>query len=215
MDNVWFTSDTHFNHAGIFRFRPWFRDLTDMNETMIARWNECVQPGDRVYHLGDFALGDREGATRIFHRLNGQKFLIRGNHEAIGEKLPWVWVKDYHMLKYRGQKIALCHYAFRTWNCSHHGAWNLHGHSHGTLEDLPTYRQMDVGVDCNGFYPVSFDKAALHMSTKTFKPVDHHGDETYETSGQGSESGRTAITTPVRCYYGYARSAGEAQAGER
>jgi calcineurin-like phosphoesterase family protein len=100
-----------------------------MNETMIERWNSRVKKGDRVYHLGDVALGRPSEAAEILARLNGQIFLVRGNHEAVAEhKLcrdRFVWIKDYFGLKVGDQKIYLCHYAFRTWNCEHHGSWHL------------------------------------------------------------------------------------------
>lgn len=40
---VWFTSDTHFYHENILRYcsRP-FKDISEMNETLIRRWNETV-----------------------------------------------------------------------------------------------------------------------------------------------------------------------------
>jgi calcineurin-like phosphoesterase family protein len=43
----------------------------------------------------------------------------------------------------------------RAWNKSHFNAWQLYGHSHGTLN--PLGKQYDVGVDNNGFKPVSLD----------------------------------------------------------
>ena len=179
-NNIFFTSDTHFNHAKcceLFR-KGRFASVDEMNETLIARWNERVQKGDRIYHLGDFALGRPEAAAEILKRLNGQIYLIRGNHEKVAEhrlcKDRFIWIKDYFGLKVGEQKIYLCHYAFRTWNCMHHGSIHLFGHSHGTLPDDPYLRSMDVGVDCWDFYPVSFDEVMERMKTKQFRPVDHH-----------------------------------------
>ena len=64
--NVWFTADTHFNHRRLIEInRPQFGSVEEMNETMIERWNERVKKGDRVYHLGDFALGRPEDAAAI------------------------------------------------------------------------------------------------------------------------------------------------------
>ena len=58
--HVWVTSDTHFNHANIIKYcnRP-FSSVEEMNETIIANWNKVVSEDDMVYHLGDFALGDK------------------------------------------------------------------------------------------------------------------------------------------------------------
>lgn len=172
-ERVWFTADTHFNHHKIMVCRN-APSLEWMNGFLIDNWNMVVGKNDRIYHLGDFAFGSKRDAHDIFRRLNGQKYLIRGNHDKIGEKLPWVWVKDYHMLKIDGQKIALCHYAFRVWNCSHHGSWNLHGHSHGNLRDT-NMQQMDVGVDPNGYIPVGIDRVREYMVGRVNHPEDHHG----------------------------------------
>lgn len=51
------------------------------------------------------------------------------------------------------RRLILCHYPFRSWNGQHRGALNLHGYSHGRQKKLP--RQFDVGVDPNGFAPVT------------------------------------------------------------
>jgi calcineurin-like phosphoesterase family protein len=175
-DKVFFTSDTHFNHAKcreLFRTGR-FSTLDEMNETIIDRWNSRVTKGDRVYHLGDFALGSPKAAADILSRLNGRIFLIRGNHETVAEhKLcrdRFLWIRDYFGLKVGEQKIYLCHYAFRTWNYSHQGSWHLYGHSHGTLPESETSRSFDIGVDTWDFYPVSFDEVAAKMATKRFEP---------------------------------------------
>jgi calcineurin-like phosphoesterase family protein len=179
MNNVFFTADTHFNHRKcqeLFRNNH-FSSLEEMNETIIERWNERISKSDRVYHLGDVALGTPSEARKILNRLNGQIYLIRGNHESVAEhKLcvdRFVWIKDYFGLKVGTQKIYLFHYALRTWNCMHYGSWSLHAHSHGSLPEL-NHRSFDVGVDPWDFYPVSYDEVAAKMATKTFEAVDHH-----------------------------------------
>ena len=87
MPATFLVSDTHFGHMGVCRFtrndgvtklRPW--DTADeMDEAMVKAWNERVRPNDKVYHLGDVVINRR--ALAIMHRLNGDKVLIRGNHD--------------------------------------------------------------------------------------------------------------------------------------
>lgn len=163
MKNIWFTADTHFGHKNIIKHcqRPFF-DVKEMDETLILRWNRQVKPEDTIYHLGDFAWRDEE---YYFKRLNGYKALIVGNHEKCKavNKLPWVFMRDLYELKGFDKPITLCHYAMRVWNRSHHGSINLFGHSHGQLPG--NTQQLDVGVDCWDFYPVSWEEIKEQLAT--------------------------------------------------
>jgi len=153
-----FTADTHFNHKNIIEAceRP-FKNVWSMNAYMIARWNEAVKGGDLVYHLGDFALpnkGDGHDVNEIIDRLNGQIYLIKGNHDdknMILFKNKFQKIADLAYIKLNtGQKVMLCHYPMLSWRASYHGSWHLHGHTHGRMA---TRRgALDVGVDGNNFY---------------------------------------------------------------
>ncbi|TXH43262.1 MAG: hypothetical protein E6Q97_34330 [Desulfurellales bacterium] len=90
MSNIWYTSDTHFGHARIAEFCPqrvgWFgmngpNDIDKMNEMLVLAWNAQVEPGDIVYHLGDFAMGQIDKTLNYVSRLNGDIRLILGNHD--------------------------------------------------------------------------------------------------------------------------------------
>jgi len=69
---------------------------------------------------------------------------------------------------------VLCHHALRVWYRDHYGALDLFGRSHDGLANDPHARSWDVGVDHNGYAPLSLDEVAAVMGRKTFKPVDHH-----------------------------------------
>ena len=152
----------------------------------MERWNAKVPQNATVFHLGDYAkLSESEG-RRVRYRLNGSICMIRGNHSRTenGIKDCWEWIRDYHELEVpdsratkKEQFIVLSHYAFRVWNRCHHGAWNLYGHSHGSLPDDPNSRAFDVGVDCHGLAPISYEEVYAIMKRKTFKSIDHHGAE--------------------------------------
>jgi calcineurin-like phosphoesterase family protein len=154
---VFFTSDQHFGHGGargLFR-RP-FATTAAMDAAMVARWNEAVAPDDEVWHLGDFAV--RQSAERmgeLLAALPGTKHLIVGNNDgpATAGLTQWASVQHYAELELDGTRLILCHYPLRTWNRIGRGALNLHGHSHGRLAPLP--RQVDVGVDCWDFRPIT------------------------------------------------------------
>jgi len=158
----WFTADHHFGHANIIEYcnRP-FENVDEMNSEMIKRWNEVVQPDDRVFVIGDFTLG--ANAERYGEALAGEMFFIEGSHDHrwFGNVVRWNYLPPLYSLEYKrkGQHplvIVLCHYAMRKWDRSHHGSYHLYGHSHGGIAD-PLPRSMDIGVDCHNFYPVHFD----------------------------------------------------------
>lgn len=170
MGRVWFTGDTHFNHENIIKFsgRP-YDSVGHMNAQLVANWNEEVRPQDTVYHLGDFAFGSADH-SKLFRSLHGNKILIRGNHDVRNKavlKLDWGHVADLMTIRLK-HKIVLCHYAMKTWDSKQRGAFMLYGHSHGSIgggDELT----MDVGVDCNGYRPVSYDAICEIMAERTLK----------------------------------------------
>ena len=154
---IFFTSDTHFGDMRVLRFdhRP-FPTIGAHDDALVERWNAVVTPHDTVWHLGDFALGpELARVDAILGSLNGEKHLLAGNNDddATLALTGWASVAHYAELMVDGRTLVLCHYAFRTWNGMGRGAINLHGHSHGKLAPMP--RQYDVGVDVQGFRPVT------------------------------------------------------------
>ncbi len=154
---TFFTSDTHFGDMRVLRFdhRP-FSTLDDHDAEIIRRWNARVGPGDTVWHLGDFALGPTpERTAEILDALAGEKHLIVGNNDdaATLALTGWASIAHYAECVVEDRLLVLCHYAFRTWNGMGRGAVNLHGHSHNKLAPMP--KQYDVGVDAQGFQPVT------------------------------------------------------------
>ena len=101
MGNIFLTADTHFSHAGVCKFlrhdgtklRPW-DNPEEMDEFMVERWNKVVRPNDKVYHLGDVVIARK--ALAILDRLNGDKVLIKGNHDIfkITDYLKHIDTKD-------------------------------------------------------------------------------------------------------------------------
>lgn len=157
MSRVWFTADTHFGHAKVIRHcgRP-FATADEMDEVMLRRWVERVNPEDVVYHLGDFAFPRR--ADSIAARLPGRKYLLRGNHDRGRPPSGFEDLGHYRELRLPGVRpLVLCHYAFATWRGSNRGSLHLHGHSHGRLEPGRKLR-LDVGVDAWDFAPVRLER---------------------------------------------------------
>ena len=192
-NKLWFTSDTHFDHAAIIDYceRP-FPDEAEMNRTLMSNWNNVVQPDDIIFILGDFSFQKRDTwAWRLDH-LNGHKYFIKGNHDHPGnipidkfagytDGFMDIFVKDPEIQD--GQRVTLCHYPMLSWYQSHRGAWQLFGHVHGQLYNsgkklsddgwdlrgklMPT--QLDVGSVVWGFTPVSWATIKKQITKQCLK----------------------------------------------
>jgi len=77
-----FSTDPHFGHKNIIPLagRP-FRDVTEMNEMIVANWNSVVSPEDSAHILGDIALGSIMESLEYIGRLNGTLYMEWGNHD--------------------------------------------------------------------------------------------------------------------------------------
>lgn len=185
---LWFTSDTHFNHAQVIdrQNRP-FEDITHMHFSMIDAWNDRVAPTDTVYVLGDFAYDRPDGweLLKLFNALNGVKHLVIGNHDEQHPnvlRLPWESQSYLAAIKTGRKKhrwIAGCHYAMETWRGMSGGSLMLHGHSHGSLKRTIPYR-FDVGVDVWDYAPVHIDTLVALAREQEFEPQDMHGEYDYK-----------------------------------
>lgn len=170
---TFFTSDTHFGHANIIKYcqRP-FESVDEMNLVLTQKWNAVVGDKDIVYHLGDVTLGD--DALSFLTNLNG-KIRVLG--------VPWHhdarWLKkteaDHleilgpeHVFKHQGHWLHLSHYPMGAWDRRHYGALNLHGHSHGEWAPFPN--QIDVGVDCWNFTPVTLEQILARFPASEVRP---------------------------------------------
>ena len=126
-EHTYFTSDTHFNHTNIIGFcnRP-FKDVEQMNETLIANWNSVIGQDDTVFHLGDFCLGGAAEWTKILDRLNGKIFLIMGNHDLKNIRQGFVQRFEHVAMQMHieigKQRIYLCHYPFLCFECGNYSA---------------------------------------------------------------------------------------------
>ncbi len=185
---IWFTSDLHFGHQNIITYcgRPW-KTAQRMDEALIENWNARVGQGDLVYVLGDVFWCEAERAAQILRRLNGHKKVVLGNHDQLIRKDPGTRMlfdeilPDLHEVHIDRMHIVLCHYPLLSWNRAFGGAFMLHGHSHNTIPfDPRNGRRMDVGVDAQGYAPVSWHEVKSRL--EAVPAFDPRG---YERDGDG------------------------------
>jgi calcineurin-like phosphoesterase family protein len=141
MPAVFLVSDTHFGHAGVCRFtrkdgvtklRPW-TDPAEMDEAMVKAWNERVSPNDKVYHLGDVVINRK--ALGTLARLNGDKVLIRGNHDIFPDEDYAKYfrsLRGYHVMN----GMILSHIPVHPESLGRFGV-NIHGHLHADRVMVP------------------------------------------------------------------------------
>ena len=171
MPSVFLVSDTHFGHAGVCRFvrddgvtklRPW-DSADEMDEFMVRAWNERVRPTDKVYHLGDVVINRK--ALGIMRRLNGDKVLIRGNHDIFKDtdyREHFRELRAYHVMN----GMILSHIPIHSESLGRFGT-NIHGHLHanrvmmpgfnGKITDIVDVRYHCVCVEQTDFAPILFE----------------------------------------------------------
>lgn len=168
---IYFTSDLHFYHPNIINYcgRP-FENYEHMHRTLIRNWNNTVGTQDSVYILGDFMIkGNAMQANQLLKNLNGEKYMIRGNHDCFIDMKGFdvrliKWIKYYYKLCYKNYKFVLFHYPILNWEDMHDGSIHLYGHIHNKhicFKDVPKEYEnfsYNVGVDCNNYLPVSIEQ---------------------------------------------------------
>ena len=191
MPAVFLVSDTHFGHAGVCRFvrndgvtklRPW-DTAEEMDEFMVKAWNERVRPTDKVYHLGDVVINRK--ALGIMRRLNGDKVLIRGNHDIFKDtdyREHFRELRAYHVMN----GMILSHIPIHSESLSRFGV-NIHGHLHanrvmlpgfnGKITDIVDVRYHCVCVEQTDFAPILFEDVV--------KKIEAEGGEIGFRNGNG------------------------------
>lgn len=156
----------HFGHANMLNFlredgtklRP-FAHIEEVDELMVKNWNSVVQPHDKVYHLGDVFINRK--ARFILDRLNGDKVLIKGNHDIfdLTNYLPFFRdIRAYHKL----DKAILSHIPIHPENLGRFKG-NIHGHLHEHIvkdaQGQPDPRYKTVCVEHINYTPIELSEA--------------------------------------------------------
>lgn len=172
MSNTFLVSDLHLGHAGVCKFlredgsklRPW--DTTeDMDEALIENWNKVVRPKDKVYNLGDVVINRK--ALKTLARLNGDKVLIKGNHDIFRLEEYTPYFRDVRGFGHF-DGFALTHIPIHPDSLSR---WtgNIHGHLHSNQVMMTAYycggdeyeiidpRYLCVSMEHINYTPISWE----------------------------------------------------------
>lgn len=145
----YYIADSHFFHESmnVRMDKRGFETVNEMNDYMIMKWNSRVNKKDEIMIIGDFSIGKARQTEDILKQLNGQKYLVIGNHDKFlkdktfdkslfREIAPYM---EYHDNK---RKVILCHYPIVCYNGQYRIRekdksgfyYMLHGHVHDTFD---------------------------------------------------------------------------------
>ena len=167
--NVFVISDTHFGDEKMLSYlkadgspaRPEFKTVNEMDDFMVEQWNSVVRPCDKVYHLGDVAIKARNIHT--LEKLNGDKVLVRGNHDTERLSLYRRYFRDVRAVHVHEGAI-LSHIPIHPDSMGRF-EFNIHGHLHynfvmrvddtgGRIRSVRDNRYVNVCVEHFGYKPV-------------------------------------------------------------
>jgi len=170
MSCIFLCSDHHFGHANILTFTDRdgsrvreFESVEQMDETMVENHNRVVSPKDKVYFLGDVAFTKKHLA--IVARLNGEKVLIKGNHDQENLSEYHKYFKDVRGT-HQFSGLIFSHVPIHPDSL---GRWsaNIHGHLHTNevmLHDKPDPRYLSVCMERISYTPITLE--AVHKMVK-------------------------------------------------
>lgn len=185
MSKVFLYSDPHFGHMGVCKFmgpdgvtklRPWDHP-DEMDEELVRRYNEKVGPKDKVYFLGDCVINRR--CLPTLARLNGDKVLIRGNHDIFRDdeyRRYFRELRAYHVLN----GLILSHIPLHPESLGRFGT-NIHGHTHANRVLLPD-GSIDVRYHCVCVEQTDFAPILLE---DVFKRIEAEGGQVGFRNGNG------------------------------
>jgi calcineurin-like phosphoesterase family protein len=159
---VWAWSDQHFFHKNIIAYSERPHDNVDqMNEYMIANYNEYVGEDDICIWGGDVGFKGTTIINELLEQCNGYKILIVGNHDFDGKKLRHLNFDETHLIytvDYPDVSMVFTHYPMMNvpW------PWvNVHGHLHVFPNPISGH-PLHINVNCElqGYRPRLLDEIA-------------------------------------------------------
>ena len=194
INKIWICSDPHYNHKNLCRgVSNWsdksktrdFRNLEEMNNSLISNINNSVKSEDILFCLGDWSFGGKEQILKFRESINCQSIhLILGNHDKHIElyKNLFKSINNYLEIEIDNIKFVLSHYPMASWNGLNKGWIHLFGHCHLSKNlKIREGKSMDVGFDgSDNFSPYNLSEVVRLLSNQPIsgitipKNIDHH-----------------------------------------
>jgi len=161
--NTWICSDHHLGDERMKILGRPFSSSEDMIEKFIELHNLVVKPNDEVIMVGDICNKDTPEMIKHVSRFNGNKTLIRGNHdinlsdEELSEYFDEVIPDGEGMeIEVEGMRCYITHYPTQ----GKEDRFNLVGHSHSAWRYQ--LNMFNIGIDANHFLPVNLKTIPNH-----------------------------------------------------
>lgn len=167
---IYFTADWHIGHKNILKLDPNrpFGEISHHDETIINNYNKIVKKDDTCYILGDLCWNQSyESYKSILSRLNGNKYVILGNHDNKQNLIRCqkegliVSVRETQTLQIGDDRIFLSHFPHREWAGYYKGAYHLYGHC------VDDYTEILTTKGWKGFKDISKDSKVLNLNLET------------------------------------------------
>ena len=160
LKDFYVTSDTWFGRNQILQIahRKTFKNVEEMNQRIINKWNSCVGKNDIVFHLGNFAW-DPDTAEKVLKKLNGRMYFLLGSADEalveVYEKFKNVTIIEDQIIVLPLHDVVLSHFPLLMWAGKESGTLHIHGHAtfnHPT--DLTIERRVNICTDHWGYKPI-------------------------------------------------------------
>jgi calcineurin-like phosphoesterase family protein len=165
MSNIFLASDHHLGHTNILTFRKSdgsflreFSSIEEHDEHIINMHNSVVAKGDKTYFLGDVGFSTK--ILPLLDRMNGEKILVKGNHDKLKLSQYLPYFKDIRG-SHQFDGLLLTHIPVHPGSLSRWAA-NIHGHLHSNVVELtpgvPDTRYFNVSMECINYTPISLEQ---------------------------------------------------------
>jgi calcineurin-like phosphoesterase family protein len=193
-NNLYVTSDTHFNHNQDFVYKKRGYESTEMmTQDMIEIINSTVGENGILLHLGDFCLNTtQEQYHYILSRLRIKEiWMLWGNHnnpiqksyggtrEQVTAYNQGIFIRylNHYFTFRKGKNVFVCfHFPVQVWDGMNNGTMHLCGHSHGSNNisrpENKTHKILDCGWDIHK-KPLTMAEIESIMSNKEVNRLHH------------------------------------------